>query len=88
MALFGMPHMQTGPLDYATELPHGSSLLLTRDWNGELKGLDAFARADRPNALIVFWSFRIMVGFGFATVALIGVVSLWTPMLHERFAAR
>ena len=45
------------------------SLILTHDWDGEVKGLKAWPPADRPNALIVFWSFRIMVGIGVLMLA-------------------
>jgi cytochrome d ubiquinol oxidase subunit I len=51
------------------------SYILTHDWNGEVKGLKAWPRAERPNSPIVFWSFRIMVGVGVLMV-LLGPVSL------------
>jgi cytochrome bd ubiquinol oxidase subunit I len=40
-----------------------------------VKGLTAWPRADRPNSLIVFWTFRIMVGIGLLMV-LLGLLSL------------
>jgi cytochrome d ubiquinol oxidase subunit I len=81
LALFGIPNMKTERLDYAIEIPHASSLILKHEWNGEVKGLKAWPAADRPNALIVFWSFRIMVGLGFLMLAL-GAASLW--LRHRR----
>ena len=51
-------------------MPKLGSLILTHDWNGEVKGLKAWPRAERPNAPIVFWSFRIMVGIGVLMVLL------------------
>src|SRR5690606_4430559 len=61
---------------YAIEVPRLGSLILTHDWNGVVRGLKEWPREDRPNALIVFWSFRIMVGLGFLMAAL-GIWSLW-----------
>jgi len=38
--------------------------------------LKEFPKEDRPNATIVFWSFRAMVGLGLLMIAL-GLGSLW-----------
>jgi cytochrome d ubiquinol oxidase subunit I len=76
LALFGIPNAATERLDYAIEVPHLSSLILTHEWNGEVKGLKEWAPADRPNTMIVFWAFRLMVGLGFAMLG-IGLASLW-----------
>ena len=62
--------------DYAVGIPYLSSLILTHSLDGEVPGLKEFPRADRPNAAIVFWSFRIMVGVGLL-MALVGAASLW-----------
>jgi cytochrome d ubiquinol oxidase subunit I len=87
LALFGIPNMRTGHLDYAIDVPHASSLILTHTWDGEVKGLKAWPAADRPNALIVFWSFRIMVGLGFMMLAL-GAASLWLRRRRRLFETR
>ncbi len=81
LTLFGLPNMQTETTDYAIEVPHLSSLILTHSWNGRVPGLKDFPREDRPNAAVVFWSFRIMVGIGFAMLG-IGAWSLWAR--HRR----
>lgn len=62
--LFGIPDMQAETTRYALKVPHLGSLILTHSWDGEIKGLKSFAPEDRPNSLIVFWSFRVMVGIG------------------------
>jgi len=49
----------------ALGVPRMVSLLAYKDGNAEVKGLKAFARADRPPVLETFISFRLMVGFGF-----------------------
>ena len=76
LLLFGWPDMAAETTRYAVELPKVGSLLLTHDWNGTVKGLKAWPPQERPNATIVFWSFRIMVGVGLLMV-LTGVWSLW-----------
>lgn len=62
--LFGLPDMEAETTRYAIQVPHLGSLILTHSWDGEIRGLKEFPRADRPYAPIVFWSFRIMVGLG------------------------
>jgi cytochrome d ubiquinol oxidase subunit I len=74
--LFGLPDMAAETTRYAIEIPKLGSYILTHDWNGTVKGLKAWPPAERPNATIVFWSFRIMVGVGILMVA-IGLWSLW-----------
>ncbi len=76
LILFGLPDMDAEATRYALEIPKLGSFILTHDWNGEVQGLKAFPREDRPDAAIVFWSFRVMVGIGLIMMA-IGVWSLW-----------
>ena len=76
LTLFGLPNMQQERTNYAIEIPHLSSLILTHSWNGHVPGLKQFPPQDRPNASVVFWSFRTMVGIGFAMLGL-GLWSLW-----------
>ena len=56
------------------EIPDGLSLLITHSFTGQVKGLRDFPREDQPPILLPFYSFRIMIGIGFAMVA----VMLWT----------
>lgn len=77
LTLFGLPNMAEQRTDYAIEIPHLSSLILTHSWNGRVPGLKEFPREDRPNAAVVFWSFRLMVGIGFAMLG-VGAWSLWS----------
>ncbi|HEY0204084.1 MAG TPA: cytochrome ubiquinol oxidase subunit I [Acetobacteraceae bacterium] len=76
LTLFGLPDMAQQRTKWAIEVPHLSSLILTHSWNGRVPGLLEFPREDRPNAAVVFWSFRVMVGIGFAMLG-IGAWSLW-----------
>ena len=76
LILFGWPDMAAETTRYAVEIPKLGSLILTHSWDGEVKGLKAWPPGDRPNAAIVFWSFRLMVGIG-ALMILVGLWSLW-----------
>jgi cytochrome d ubiquinol oxidase subunit I len=76
LLLFGIPDMERETTRFAVAVPRLGSLILTHSWDGQIKGLKEFPREDRPNALIVFWTFRLMVGLGFAMIGL-GLWSLW-----------
>jgi cytochrome d ubiquinol oxidase subunit I len=75
LILFGLPNDQTNHVDYAIEVPKLSSLILEHDLDAPLAGLDTIPKDQRPPVFIVFWSFRIMVGLGFAMLGL-GLFSL------------
>ncbi len=87
LVLFGLPDMQAGVTRDKVEIPHLSSLILTHSWNGRVPGLKDFPPADRPNAGIVFWSFRIMVGIGFAMLGL-GLWSAWARWRRHLYDSR
>ena len=80
LILLGWPDMQSETTRFKIEVPKLGSYILTHDWNGEVKGLKAWPAAERPNSLIVFWSFRIMVGIGVLMV----LVGLWSLALRWR----
>ena len=86
LILFGWPDMAGEVTRYAIEIPKLGSFILTHDWNGEVKGLKAWPKELRPNAAIVFWSFRVMVGIGMLMVA-VGLWSLWTRWHGTLFEA-
>ena len=65
LRLGGFADPATGKVYFAIEIPHGESLLARGDLNSTIKGLDAFAPQDRPNASIVHSSFDGMVSSGF-----------------------
>ena len=87
LVLFGLPNMRTETTDYAIEIPHLSSLILTHSWDGEVPGLKSFPREDRPNSMILFWSFRVMVGIG-VLMAVIGLGGLILRRGGRLFRAR
>ncbi len=87
LVLFGLPDMKSEMNRYAIEIPHVSSLILTHTWAGEIKGLKEFAPQDRPNATIIFWTFRIMVGLGMAMLGL-GLWSGWLRLRKKMYQKR
>ena len=64
LILFGMPDMEAEETKYKVEIPALGSLILTHSLDKQVPALTEFAKEDRPNSAIVFWSFRIMAGLG------------------------
>lgn len=87
LVLFAWPNETEQRMDYKLEIPKLGSLILTHDWEGEIKGLNEWAKEDRPPVLPVFWSFRIMVGIGLLMLAL-GTVSAIQYFRGRLFEAR
>ena len=87
LILFGWPDMTQERTEYMLALPHLGSLILTHAWNGRVQGLKAFPPADRPDAPVVFWAFRIMVGLGLLMAA-VGLASLALRRGGRLFRAR
>lgn len=80
LILFGLPDMEAETTRYKIEIPALGSLILTHSLDGQYPGLKEFPRADRPNAAIVFWTFRIMVGLGLLMILL----ATWSAWVHWR----
>ncbi len=82
LILFGLPDQEAKTVRYAIEIPKLSSLILKHDLNAPLDGLDTIPDEDEPPLAVVFWSFRVMVGIGFAMLG----VGMWS--LLARFRGR
>ena len=80
LILFGIPDSEAKEVRYSIEIPKVSSLILKHDLNAPLAGLDTIPDQDEPPVEIVFWSFRIMVGIGFAMLGL----GLWSLVARYR----
>lgn len=75
LRLFGWPSSEEETTKYIIEIPKVASLLLTHRLDGEVKGLKEWPKENRPPVLIVFFSFRVMVGIGILMV-ITGVIAL------------
>ena len=73
LILFGIPDMEAEETKYKLEIPALGSLILTHSLDKQVPALTEFAKEDRPNSTIVFWSFRIMAGLGMLMLLL----ALW-----------
>ncbi len=83
LILFGVPDDEAEVTRYQIAIPKLGSLILTHHADGEVKGLKAFPKDQRPPAEIVFWSFRLMVGIGFAMLG-IGIWSLLRRLQKDK----
>jgi cytochrome d ubiquinol oxidase subunit I len=85
LILFGIPNQEEKRVDYAIEIPKLSSLILKHDLNAPLNGLDTVPDEDEPPVAIVFFSFRVMVGIGFAMlgIGLWGGIQRWCGRLYD-----
>jgi len=87
LKLFGWPDEAEEKTKYAIEIPKLSSLILTHELDGEVKGLKDWHPDERPPVAIVFWSFRIMVGIGVLMV-LTGVFAVVLYFRKKLFDTR
>ncbi|MEQ4922117.1 cytochrome ubiquinol oxidase subunit I [Proteus hauseri] len=87
LILFGMPDMDAEETKYALEIPYLGSLILTHSLDKQVPALKEFPKEDRPNSLIVFWSFRIMVGLGMLMI-LVGVWGTWLRYRNKLYQSK
>ncbi|QAV24846.1 cytochrome ubiquinol oxidase subunit I [Proteus hauseri] len=87
LILFGMPDMDAEKTKYALEIPYLGSLILTHSLDKQVPALKEFPKEDRPNSLIVFWSFRIMVGLGMLMI-LVGVWGTWLRYRNKLYQSK
>ena len=80
--LGGIPDDQSRTTRYALTIPRGLSLLVNRDANSKIIGLDQFAPNDWPNVRLVHWSFDLMILCGLALIALSIAVG-WLAWKHR-----
>ncbi|WP_087500689.1 cytochrome ubiquinol oxidase subunit I [Pseudomonas sp. SID14000] len=69
LVLFGLPDMAAETTRYNIEVPYLGSLILTHSLDKQIPALKSFAKEDRPNSTIIFWSFRVMAGLGMLMLA-------------------
>ncbi len=84
LLLFALPDQDAQANRFEIGIPALSSLILRHDLQGVVPGIADVPVDRQPPVAIVFWSFRVMVGIGFA---MLGVVALslwlrWQGRLH------
>jgi cytochrome d ubiquinol oxidase subunit I len=87
LKLIGWPDQEKEKTIGVIEIPGAASLILTHSLNGEVKGLKAWKKEDRPPVAWVFWSFRVMVGIGLA-MALTGFIAIILYWRKKLFISR
>src|SRR3954453_14374009 len=86
LVIIGNPNTEKRKLDSQLALPHFLSVLTSRRWNEQLKGLDAIPQKDWPDSVpLVYYAYHIMVGLGtiLALIAALGVLLLWRGKLYS-----
>lgn len=78
LVLFAIPDEEQRRNRAELSIPKLGSLIITRDPEGTVRGLDEFV-GEHPPVAPVFWSFRLMVGIGLLmiAVALAGALLWW-----------
>ena len=74
LLLFALPDEEARTNRLEIGIPHGASLILTHDWNGEIRGLNEFEH--HPPVAPLFFGFRVMVGVGLLMLA-VSWVAVW-----------
>ncbi len=78
LLLFALPDQAAQENRFELGIPNLASIILTHSADGVVPGITEVAPEEQPPVAIVFWSFRIMVGIGFAMIA----VGLWALFLR------
>lgn len=76
LILLAWPDMAQEKNHFALEIPVLGSLILRHSLTAQIPALKDFPPQDRPNATIIFWTFRIMVGLGMLMI-LLAASALW-----------
>jgi cytochrome d ubiquinol oxidase subunit I len=92
MRLFALPNQAEQKNDHEIIIPKLTSLILTHQWDGEVKGLKEWPIEEQPPVPMIFWSFRMMVAIGFAMMftGVMGIIlyargRLFTSRLFQRW---
>ena len=79
LILFGIPDMEAEETKYKVEIPALGSLILTHSLDKQVPALTEFAKEDRPNSTIVFWSLSNKTKLGMLMLLL----ALWGNWLRR-----
>jgi cytochrome d ubiquinol oxidase subunit I len=70
MYLWGWPDEKTETVKYGVEIPYLLSALVYHQLDKPVPGLDQAPKDERPNVVVTFWAYRIMIGCGVFFMAL------------------
>src|SRR5262245_61592398 len=71
ITLFAIPSAEAETNYFSIDIPRVGSLILTHEWDGEVKGLKDFPADQRPPVAIPFFAFRVMVGCSLLMLAMV-----------------
>jgi cytochrome d ubiquinol oxidase subunit I len=85
LTLFAIPSDKAERNNFAIDIPWLGSLILTRNLDGEVKGLKDFPADQRPPVAVPFFAFRVMVGCAVLMLALVvlGGWLRWRRQLYD-----
>ena len=86
LIFIGQPNVESQTIDNPVMIPGALSFLVYRNWNIEMKGLDAFPKDQWPdNIPLLYYSYHIMVGLGtiFMAIMIICALLLWRGKLFS-----
>ena len=86
LILLGLPDMAAETTHSFLEIPRLGSLILTHEWDGVVQGLKAWPPEDRPDARVLFITFRLMVGIGLLMIA-VGLISFWLRLRKRLYSS-
>jgi cytochrome d ubiquinol oxidase subunit I len=84
LAILGQPDVNQQKLDNPFFVPKFLSMIVHRQWDAEVRGLNSFPRENWPdNIPLLYYSFHIMVGLGTIFIAIMGASAfqLWRGKL-------
>lgn len=84
LRVFAIPDNKAEKSYFEIKIPYLTSLILTHNINGEVKGIKEWKPYERPYVPIVFYSFRIMVGIGLLMV-LTGFIAIYLSFKKRLF---
>lgn len=84
LVLFAWPDMAQEKNHFEIAVPRLGSLILRHSWDEQVPALKEFPKEDRPNSTIVFWTFRVMVGFGMLMIGL-ALYSVWARFKNRLY---
>ncbi|MDQ8186832.1 cytochrome ubiquinol oxidase subunit I [Pelagicoccus sp. SDUM812002] len=86
LTLFALPDEEARENRFEVSIPKLGSLIVTRDLNGYVRGLNAF-EGEHPPVAPVFWAFRVMVGMGMLMI-LSGLYGGWMLLKKRELPRR